>query len=164
MSSSQHFCIKTNWFFHKLFLSTFTNDVSFKIMRSIKILLLISFSMICNNACTTGAKEIAEPEPQNDALVARISSVYPEQNYMLVQKYRSINTEIDAIFYSRGTDGTVNSLKMTGQKLGQFYVADIGEGSFTVNDPVFMRDLRSKEEADADESLQKSGQILKTSP
>lgn len=116
--------------------------------------------MICNNSCTSGALETAEPEPKNDVLVARISSVYPKQNYMLVQKYRRINTEIDAIFYSRGTDGSVNALKMTGQKLGQFYVADLSNGNYTVNDPVFMRDLRNSSEVDANETtttLLKSG-------
>ncbi|WP_129589563.1 hypothetical protein [Rubritalea profundi] len=79
---------------------------------------------------------------------------------MLVQKYRRINTEIDAIFYSRGTDGSVNALKMTGQKLGQFYVADLSNGNYTVNDPVFMRDLRNSSEVDANETtttLLKSG-------
>ena len=121
-------------------------------MWFLTIPLLISLSMICNNSCTTGAQETAEPEPKNDILVARISSVYPKQNYMLVQKYRRINTEIDAIFYSRGIDGSVNSLKMTGQKLGQFYVADLSNGNYTVNDPVFMRDLRNSSQVDANET------------
>jgi len=67
---------------------------------------------------------------------------------MLVQKYRSFKTDIDAIFYSRGIDGSVNSLKMTGQKLGQFYVADLSNGNYTVNDPVFMRDLRNSSQTD----------------
>ncbi len=115
--------------------------------------------MICNNSCTTGVHETAEPEPKNDVLVARVSSVYPKQNYMLVQKYRSINTEIDAIFYSRGTDGSVNSLKMTGQKLGQFYVADLSTGNYTVNDPVFMRDLRNSTQVDANET---TGTLIKS--
>ena len=77
--------------------------------------------------------------------------MYPKQNYMLVQKYRSFNTEIDAIFYSRGANGSVNALKMTGQMLGQFYVADLSEGNYTVNDPVFMRDLRNSSQVDGNE-------------
>ena len=102
---------------------------------------------------------MAKPEPKNDALVGRVASVYSKQKYMLVQKYRSFNTEIDAIFYSRGTDGSVNALKMTGQKLGQFYIADLSDGDYTVNDPVFMRDLRKSPQLDAIEAtggLQKS--------
>ena len=41
---------------------------------------------------------------------------------------------------------------MTGQKLGQFYVADLSNGNYTVNDPVFMRDLRNSSEVDANET------------
>ena len=120
-------------------------------MRLIIITLLISLSMICNNSCTPGVQKISEPEPRIDVLVGRVASVYPQQNYMLVQKYRSFNTEIDAIFYSRATDGSVNALKMTGQKLGQFYVADLSKGNYTVNDPVFMRDLRNSSQVDGNE-------------
>ena len=120
-------------------------------MRLITIHLLISLSMICNNSCTPGVQKISEPEPRIDALVGRVASVYPKQNYMLVQKYRSFNTEIDAIFYSRGANGSVNALKMTGQMLGQFYVADLSEGNYTVNDPVFMRDLRNSSQVDGNE-------------
>ena len=135
-------------------------------MRLFTTLLLISLSMICNNSCTSSAPETAKPEPKNDVLVGRVASVYQKQNYMLVQKYRSFNTEIDAIFYSRGVDGAVNSLKMTSQKLGQFYVADLREGNFTVNDPVFMRHLHNSSQVDANKptgtQLENDAEMVKT--
>jgi hypothetical protein len=117
-------------------------------MRLLTILLLISLSMICNNSCTSGTPQTTPTKPEGDALVGRVASIYLEQNYMLVQKYRSFETDLDAIFYSRGVDGSVNALKMTGQKLGQFYIADLSNGNYTVNDPVFMRDLRNSSQVD----------------
>ena len=85
---------------------------------------------------------------------------------MLVQKYRSFETDLDAIFYSRGVDGSVNALKMTGQKLGQFYIADLSNGNYTVNDPVFMRHLHNSSQVDANKptgtQLENDAEMVKT--
>ncbi|MFC4991137.1 hypothetical protein [Rubritalea tangerina] len=117
-------------------------------MRLTHIALLVSLSVACINACSNSPTPPTEKKAPVDQLVGRVAAVYQNDNYLLVQKYRSFPTDIDAIFYSRGEDGSVNTLTMTGQKLGQFYVADLKQGSYTLNDPVFMRDLRNKSQVD----------------
>ena len=120
--------------------------------------LLISLSMICNNSCNTGTSRTKKLDPpsealvKSDVLVGRVASVYLSKNYMLIQKYRNFATDIDVIFYSRGSNGTVHALKMTEQKLGQFYIADLSDGIYTVNDPVFMRDLGNSTQARANQA------------
>lgn len=71
---------------------------------------------------------------------------------MLIQKFKSFDTDVDAVFYSRSVDGSVHSLKMTGQKLGQFYIADFGSGRYAKGDPIFMRDLRQQSRVDANKN------------
>lgn len=115
------------------------------------ITVLVSALMVCVTSCTPSKPDI-QPEPdKTDKLVGRVAAVYFKENYLLVQKYRTFDTSGDSIFYSRGTDGSVNSLKMTGQKLGQFYVADLSEDIYTINDPVFMRDLRKTSQVNDNE-------------
>lgn len=106
--------------------------------------------MLCTVSCVQNKPVEQQKKISYDKLVGRISAVYPKSKYMLIQKYRTFDTDLDAIFYSRGADGSVSPVKMTEQRLGQFYVADLGDGNYVINDPVFMRDLRNTSEVGAD--------------
>lgn len=118
-------------------------------MLALRFLTLISCSMLCVVSCAQNKPVKQTKAVVLDKLVGRVSAVYPKSQYMLIQKYRTFSTDIDAIFYSRGADGTISPVKMTEQRLGQFYVADIETGNHAINDPVFMRDLRNSSEVDA---------------
>lgn len=107
--------------------------------------------MACVVSCSQNVPNLPIEEVQIDQLVGRVSTIYPEQNYMLIQKIRSINTESDSIYYTRNAQGQTPQIKLTGQQLGQFYVADFDEPNIKVNDPVFCRNLRKYSEDHANE-------------
>ena len=124
-------------------------------MTLTRFLMSISCSTLCSISCVQHSpieKDKKEPEAVLDKLVGRVSAIYPKAHYMLIQKYRTINTDADAVFYSRSEAGVISSVRLTDQKLGQFYVADLGSGDYSINDPIFMRDLRNDSEVDAIES------------
>lgn len=119
--------------------------------------------MLCGVSCVQNSpveKNSKEPEVVLDKLVGRVSAIYPKANYMLIQKYRTIDTQADAIFYTRGKNGIISSVKLTEQKLGQFYVADLGTGHYSINDPIFMRILHNDSELNANESDTEDTQTL----
>lgn len=121
--------------------------------------MLVSSLMICVISCTQN-QPIEQTDPdKTDLLVGRVAAVYSKENYLLVQKYRSFDTSADSIFYSRGCDGSINSLKMTGQKLGQFYVADSNDDIYKINDPVFLRDLRKNSQVDDNKLTAKPSKV-----
>lgn len=107
-------------------------------------------------------KKVEEPEEKVDKLVARVSSVNRRGEYVLIQRYGRLIIPEDSILYGlsskpviragEGSEGTraradgaeqeqASSLKLTGEKLGQFLAADIVSGNPKVGDAVYLRDL-----------------------
>lgn len=87
-----------------------------------------------------------------DQLVARVSSVYEEEGYALIQRYGRLEIPEAAILYSLGLGGKVANLKATGEKLGQFIAVDILSGELEVGDGVYLRKFDKKSsEYDQDE-------------
>ena len=105
-------------------------------------------------------KKVEEPKEKVDKLVARVSSVNRRGEYVLIQRYGRLIIPEDSILYGlsskpviragEGSEGTradgaekeqASSLKLTGEKLGQFLAADIVSGNPKVGDAVYLRDL-----------------------
>ena len=78
---------------------------------------------------------------KTDKLVARVASVHAEEGYALIQRYGRLNLGDDAILYTLSVDGVTSSLKVTGEKLGQFVAVDIVSGELNIGDAVYLRDL-----------------------
>lgn len=111
-----------------------------------KLAKIISFSLsvICISSCFRNPP-LAEPKitPEFDPMMGKVAAAYPEKKYILIEQFTRFDLKEDMIFYSRSTDEQAHFIKLTGQKLGQFWVADIDKGTFNIGDPVFMRHLKS---------------------
>ncbi|SHJ73122.1 hypothetical protein SAMN02745181_2464 [Rubritalea squalenifaciens DSM 18772] len=96
-------------------------------------------------SCAQDVVEVEEkkPEVKQDKLVGRVASVYGQEGdgYILIQRYGSIAVEGDKVFYVRSAANQMTSLKMTGERLGQYVAADIVKGAPTVGDPVYLREF-----------------------
>ena len=91
--------------------------------------------------------EAEEPKEQLDKLVARVSSVNRSAEYVLIQRYGRLVIPEDSIVYTLNdstTENQASSLKITGEKLGQFIAADIVSGNPVVGDAVYLRNLEKK--------------------
>lgn len=86
-----------------------------------------------------------KPEVKQDRLVGRVASVYGKEGegYILIQRYSSLDAAGDKVFYVRSEGELVTSLRLTGERLGQYLAADIVQGAPVVGDPVFERVLES---------------------
>lgn len=129
-------------------------------MQHLRIFVLISYSILCSVSCHTQPAEIPPKEPSPDLLVGRVAAVYLNDGYMLIQRYRTIKSTENTVFYTRAQDGKIHSITLNEQNLGQFYVADIKEKYFTINDPLFMRTIEPASQANKN---QPDTEILKTS-
>ncbi|MFC5051638.1 hypothetical protein ACFPK9_13615 [Rubritalea spongiae] len=121
-------------------------------MSHLQVYLPILGLIICS--CASSKNETVEPqkEVQQDQLVGRIATIYPDAGYMLIQRYRNIQPSENTIYYSRNQQGQTHSVSLNEQKLGQFYVADIKDGRFSINDPVFQRTIDSPLQMDMNQS------------
>ena len=87
-----------------------------------------------------------------DKLVARVSSVNSASGYVLIQKLGRLVIPEDAILYTLGSEGnemSVASIKVTGEKLGQFLAADIITGKLIVGDAVYLRIFEKESDLDS---------------
>lgn len=110
-------------------------------MSHLRFYLPILGLIICSCSSTSTAPEESKKEVQQDLLVGRIAALYPDDGYMLIQRYRNIRTTENTVYYSRNQHGEIHSIALNEQKQGQFYVADIKSSNFTINDPVFQRTI-----------------------
>ena len=92
-------------------------------------------------------------EPQRDKLVARVSSVNLAANYVLIQRFGRLDVPEDSILYTLGShaaeDNNAASIKVTGERLGQFLAADIMSGELTVGDAVYLRTFEEEGVSDS---------------
>ena len=92
-------------------------------------------------------EKVEEPEEKLDKLVARVSSVNKGAEYVLIQRYGRLEIPEDSIVYTLNNSAgqeQASSLKITGERLGQFLAADIMSGDPAVGDAVYLRNLERK--------------------
>ncbi|MGJ8657302.1 MAG: hypothetical protein ACSHX6_12710 [Akkermansiaceae bacterium] len=102
--------------------------------------------------------EVEEQEEiQPDRMVARVSSVNEAAEYVLIQRFGRLVIPEDSILYtldsSMGGSNTTASIKLTGEKLGQFLAADIISGELIVGDAVYLRTFEKMGATDSQETL-----------
>lgn len=102
-----------------------------------------------------GSKPVVEEkteEPLPDKMVARVASVNAEAKYVLIQRFGKLDIPDDSILYTIGSeaagDPSAASIKVTGERLGQFLAADIITGQLSVGDAVYLRTFEIKETSD----------------
>lgn len=102
-----------------------------------RFFILVGFCVL--GACADQVVQEKKETVRQDRVVGRVASVYKDGGYLLIQRYRSVNLGGDKVFYVRGVGNEMSSLKVTGERLGQFIAADILNGDPQVGDAVYER-------------------------
>lgn len=113
-------------------------------------LLGVCFLNSCANSQPVEVKEVEDI--QLDKMVARVASVNRTANYVLIQRFGRLVVPEDSILYTLGSSATgansAASIKVTGERLGQFLAADIMSGNLVVGDAVYLRIFEKEKEYD----------------
>ena len=112
-------------------------------------LIALSGLMLLNSCAGTEPVEEEKKEVvQPDRMVARVSSVNKEAKYVLIQRFGRLVIPEDSVLYTLGShaaeDNNAASIKVTGERLGQFLAADIISGELNVGDTVYLRTFEKK--------------------
>jgi len=105
------------------------------------------------------------PEDKKDQLtpqrkiVGRIASVSSTGNFVLIQKYGPGSLPLGKIFQSEGTGGRQASLKVSGERIRDFFAADLLRGNPEIGDLVF-----SELKQSAELSTEQEGQSIDDLP
>ncbi len=77
-----------------------------------------------------------QPALERYQTVGRIASVNQEEKFVLVQQYARTTLPEGSTLSSFGANGERSNLRVSGEKMGLFSVADIRSGTARVGDPV----------------------------
>lgn len=126
-------------------------------MKYILLIFIFGFGACFLTSCATEVEEEeAEAVVNRDKLVARVSSVNVAANYVLIQRYGRLDVPENSVLYTLGSGGGgggAASIKITGERLGQFLAADIVSGVLNVGDAVYLRVFDEVGGSDSQESL-----------
>jgi len=124
------------------------------VMKNSLVSLVISSGICLLSSCADSepVEEDKIEEVKLDKTVARVASVNEAAEYVLIQRYGRLIIPDDAILYTLGSQGDdvgqSASIKVTGEKLGQFLAADIISGKLMVGDAVYLRIFDKNEDSD----------------
>jgi hypothetical protein len=106
-----------------------------------KYLTLILALGMCS--CSTSEED---PEDKNDPdkknisikkqIIGRIASVSSTGGFVLIQKYSAGKMPVNTIIQTSGPDGRTASLKPSGERVRNFFAADIVNGEVQIGDAV----------------------------
>lgn len=96
-------------------------------------LLLCAFS--CSGSSPQETEEEKEPVIQKK-IVGRIASVSSTGTFVLIQKYGPGSLPEEDIYQSQGEDGRQASLRPSGERVRDFYAADLIRGEVEIGDAV----------------------------
>jgi len=117
---------------------------------------LVALLCVCFlSACAGSRPEVEEKveESQRDRMVARVASVNLAANYVLIQRFGRLVIPEGSILYTLGSNARVDnnaaSIKVTGERLGQFLAADIVSGELVVGNAVYLRTFEKEGDSDS---------------
>ena len=95
-----------------------------------KTLLLISFLLVSCGSKTASdeLKELKNIEGPDQMIVGRIASVSKRGKFVLIQKLGTGTLPKGVIYQSRGPDGRTASLRPSGERVRDFFAADLLSG------------------------------------
>lgn len=108
---------------------------------------LWTFLLSCG-ATTPVAEEEKPSEPQElkrFETIGRIASVNEADGFVLIQQFQEISLPAGTTLTSYGESGERTNLRLSGERMGLFTVADLRAGTARVGDTVQL--LRSEQEA-----------------
>lgn len=122
----------------------------------IHFLRVMSIAGVCLlNSCANNQPIVEEEKDEVilDKMVARVASVNRAAEYVLIQRFGRLVIPEDSILYTLGStapdSNNVASIRVTGEKLGQFLAADIISGELTVGDTVYLRNFEKKDDVNS---------------
>jgi hypothetical protein len=116
-----------------------------------KLLFSLTVLMISCSGSPKKSKEDAEqPKTTAPSIVGRIASVSKAGQFVLIQKYGPGFLPANALYQSRGSDGRTSSLRPSGERVRDFFAADLLSGNPQKGDAVLAYPM-PKTEKDTDE-------------
>ncbi len=114
-----------------------------KILFALLTLSLASCGLLKKIGYKEPAPEIKKDEGRR--VIGRVASVSAEGKFVLIQKYRPGKLPENTLFQSHGISGSQGSLKPTGERVRDFFAADIISGNTVIGDAVTGLPMVSKE-------------------
>lgn len=95
-----------------------------------KILILISFLLISCGIKTPPdeVEELSKIKGPDQIIIGRIASVSKRGKFVLIQKFGTGTLPRGIIYQSRGPDGSTASLRPSGERVRDFFAADLLNG------------------------------------
>lgn len=95
----------------------------------------------CGSGTAPEPEAEGEPPPIPPRVVGEIASVHPEEGFVLIRRTGLATLPAGMAYSSVGADGRTAALRLTGERLGRFFAADIGGGDPAAGDLVVVRSL-----------------------
>ena len=92
-----------------------------------------------------GKKEQTEEEVKRFETIGRIASVNKEDRFVLIQEFKESKLPAGTTLTSFGADGERTNLRLSGERMGLFSVADVRAGQVAVGDTVQLLRLKTPE-------------------
>ena len=136
-----------------------------------KYLTLILALGLCS--CSTSEED---PKDKNDPdkkdisikkqIIGRIASVSSAGGFVLIQKYSVGKMPVNAIIQASGPDGRTASLKPSGERVRNFFAADIVNGEVQIGDAVaaYFDQQEKKDLPHAEDESEKEDESVISSP
>jgi len=107
---------------------------------SLLLLLLVS-------SCGSSPKpeEKVEKKAPNAQIVGRVSSISRNKDFVLIQQLGPGSLSANHLLHSMGPGGRSASLSLSGERVRDFYAADLVSGTVELGDPVLGRSFPSTE-------------------
>lgn len=121
-----------------------------------KILLLLSFLLIsCGNKTEPDEqKEAKKNKGPDQMIVGRIASVSARGQFVLIQKIGTGTLPKGIIYQSRGPDGRTASLRPSGERVRDFFAADLLSGEAKKGDAVIAYRNSGEKEDEEEENVE----------
>lgn len=89
-------------------------------------------------------------------IIGRIASVSQSKEFVLIQKFGPGKLPENRIYQARGPEGRAASLRLSGERIRDFYAADIVNGTVEKGDSVIYYNTPNEEPEDLEEEEEKN--------
>jgi hypothetical protein len=126
-----------------------------------KTLLLISFLLVScgSKTASDGLKELKNIEGPDQMIVGRIASVSKRGKFVLIQKLGTGTLPKGVIYQSRGPDGRTASLRPSGERVRDFFAADLLSGETEKGNAVIAYQNRDRKQTAEEDKIDPEDEI-----
>lgn len=118
-----------------------------------KLLLALGLLLLISCSGRQIKKDSDEPQTTDLRIVGRIASVSKAGQFVLIQKYGPGFLPANALYQSRGSDGRTSSLRPSGERVRDFFAADLLNGNPQKGDAVLAYPMPKTEKEPDETSL-----------